>query len=74
MMTGMLGMLDSLTAVLSFFIAEFISFYAECICGEGSFMGNKLREKLAQMNNVKRPVSMALEACCVYRDTLLMSS
>ncbi len=73
-MTGMLGMHNSLTSfVFSFIVAELISFFADYICKEGSFKGNKLLEKLTRMNFVKRPVFTALEACRVYKGTLLTS-
>jgi len=66
-MTGMLGLLDSLNSVFLFFVAELISLIADFICKEGSFMGNKLLEKLTRMNFVKSPVFTVLEACRVYR-------
>lgn len=70
MMTGMLGMQYGLTSFLfSFMIAESISLFAEIICKEGTFMGNKSREKLTQMYSVKGTVSSGLEACRIYRIT-----
>lgn len=72
-MTGMVGLLGSLTSVFLFFVAELISLIADYICKEGSFMGNKLCEKLTHLNYVERPVVAALEVCRVYRENLLTS-
>lgn len=69
-MTGMLGMHCGLTSFFfSFIVAEIIGLFAEKICKEGAYMGNKSREKMTQMYSVKSAVKSVLEASRIYRIT-----